>query len=135
MKDFLFIIKHWIDVELSVNYLKGEIQNYVLSKMETFQKYQTETEKMISEIFDKEQEMPDCISKLDESNKNLKAENEELKKQLKDYEDVLTEYADEKNWYDNYSPYTNTTEGVYVNCEPNETGFEIAKEMLEKWKK
>ncbi len=51
MKDFLFVIKHWIDTELSVNYLRGEIQDYVLSKMETFQKYQTETEKMIREIY------------------------------------------------------------------------------------
>ena len=42
MKDFLFVIKHWIDTELSVNYLRGEIQDYVLSKMETFQKYQTD---------------------------------------------------------------------------------------------
>lgn len=50
MKDFLFTIKHWIDVELSVNYLKGEIDNFVLSKMDTFQKFQTETEKIISEV-------------------------------------------------------------------------------------
>ena len=52
MKDFLFIIKHWIDVELSVNYLMGEMDNFVLSKMDTFQKFQTETEKIISEICD-----------------------------------------------------------------------------------
>lgn len=51
MKDFLFTIKHWIDTELSVNYLKGEIENFVLSKMDTFQKFQTETEKIISEIY------------------------------------------------------------------------------------
>lgn len=51
MKDFLFVIKHWIDTELSINYLRGEIQDYVLSKMETFQKFQTETEKMIREIY------------------------------------------------------------------------------------
>lgn len=52
MKDFLFTIKHWIDVELSVNYLKGEMNNFVLSKMDTFQKFQTETEKILSEIYD-----------------------------------------------------------------------------------
>lgn len=52
MKDFLFTIKHWIDVELSVNYLKGEMDNFVLSKMDTFQKFQTEIEKMISDICD-----------------------------------------------------------------------------------
>ncbi len=135
MKDFLFTIKHWIDIELSVNYLKGENENFILSKMSTFQKFQTETEKMISEICDKEQEILDCASKPEESDKSLKAENEGLKKQLKDYENTLSEYADEKNWYDNHSPYTNTTEGVYMNCEPNETGFELAKETLRKWKK
>ena len=51
MKDFLFTIKHWIDTELSVNYLRGERQDFVLSKMETFQKFQTETEKMIIDIY------------------------------------------------------------------------------------
>lgn len=56
MKDFLFNIKHWIDVELSVNYLKGEMDNFVLSKMDTFQKFQAETEKIISEICDNDLE-------------------------------------------------------------------------------
>ena len=50
MKDFLFVIKNWIGNELSVNYLRGERQDFVLSKLETFQKFQTETEKMIMDI-------------------------------------------------------------------------------------
>lgn len=51
MKDFLFVIKNWIGNEMSVNYFRGERQDFVLSKMVTFQKFQTETEKMISEIY------------------------------------------------------------------------------------
>lgn len=58
-----------------------------------------------------------------------------LKEQLKDYEKALKEYADEKNWYDNRSSYSDAIEGVYMNCEPNETGFELAKTTLKKWKK
>ncbi len=51
MKDFLFVIKNWIGNEMSVNYFRGERQDFVLSKMVTFQKFQTETEKIISEIY------------------------------------------------------------------------------------
>ena len=36
MKDFLFTVKHWIDVELSVNYLKGEMGVHRLVRISPF---------------------------------------------------------------------------------------------------
>lgn len=108
-------------------------ERYDLKRKQVKEEKEAYTNSLMNVLKDKvimEKDVKDSILM---ANCDLIAENERLKKQLKDYEEALKEYADEKNWRDRGSPYM--TLAVYVNCEPDEIGYEPAKRTLKKWGK